>query len=459
MRAIAFLHRWLGIAFCLLFAVWFVSGIVMMYARMPELSREERHARLPLLDLSAARVSPAAASREVSTQRVRVGMLLGRPVYRVATDRESSTIFADTGERPSTVTAEQALDEARRFDPAAVRTVRYDAWIDQPDQWTLQSRAMLPMHRIALGDAGGTFLYVSERSGEIVVKTTATERRVAYAGAVLHWLYFTPFRKHSVAWAQTIIWLSIAGTLMCVLGLTWGLYVGVRSPYRGWMRWHHYAGLVFGVITCTWIFSGLLSMDPWDWHPGTSPTRAQRDRLAGGPLRLDRVALEDLRGALAGAPAAKEIEIVPFEGQPRLLVDGRAAAPVDERALMAAAREALPGAAVEDAVWLDRYDSYYYDRRRGAPLPVLRVRFSDPSRTWLYLDPQRGAIVRKEERLSRLNRWLYHGLHSLDFAGLYDRRPLWDAVVIVLSVGGIASAVTSTVPAWRRLRRHARRLL
>jgi hypothetical protein len=55
----------------------------------------------------------------------------------------------------------------------------------------------------------------------------------------------------------------------------------------------------------------------------------------------------------------------------------------------------------------------------------------------------------------RLNRWLYHGLHSLDFPFLYTRRPLWDLVVIVLSLGGIAISVTSAPQAWRRLRRHA----
>ncbi len=63
-----------------------------------------------------------------------------------------------------------------------------------------------------------------------------------------------------------------------------------------------------------------------------------------------------------------------------------------------------------------------------------------------------AAIVRKEERLTRLNRWLYHGLHSLDFPFLYYRRPLWDVVVIVLSVGGIVLSVTTalvTPPLWK----------
>jgi hypothetical protein len=52
----------------------------------------------------------------------------------------------------------------------------------------------------------------------------------------------------------------------------------------------------------------------------------------------------------------------------------------------------------------------------------------------------------------RLNRWLYHGLHSLDPAWLRDRRPLWDVVVIALSLGGTAGVATSLVPAWRRVR-------
>jgi len=89
---------------------------------------------------------------------------------------------------------------------------------------------------------------------------------------------------------------------------------------------------------------------------------------------------------------------------------------------------------------------------------VLRVRYDDPQRTWLYFDPHRGAIARKEERLTRLNRWLYHGLHSLDFPFLYYRRPLWDVVVILLSLGGIAVSMTSLMQGWRRLRRHGRRI-
>ncbi len=123
------------------------------------------------------------------------------------------------------------------------------------------------------------------------------------------------------------------------------------------------------------------------------------------------------------------------------------------------AEAAMPGVPIVDATWLRSYDDYYYDRDDRRVLPVLRVRYGDAVATWLYFDPFRGAIARKEERLTRLNRWLYHGLHSLDFRFLYAKRPLWDVVVILLSLGGILVSVTSLRQGWRRLRRHARRVL
>lgn len=46
MGAIVLLHRWLGIAFCLLFAMWFASGIVMHFVPFPSLTDAERFAGL-----------------------------------------------------------------------------------------------------------------------------------------------------------------------------------------------------------------------------------------------------------------------------------------------------------------------------------------------------------------------------------------------------------------------------
>src|SRR5262249_29153665 len=123
------------------------------------------------------------------------------------------------------------------------------------------------------------------------------------------------------------------------------------------------------------------------------------------------------------------------------------------------ARHAMPGVPLQDATWLSEYDAYYYSQQGRKALPVLRVRYADPPRTWLYLDPSRGVIASRLERSTRWNRWLYHGFHSLDFPFMYYKRPLWDLAVILLSLGGIAISVTSALPAWRRLARHGRHML
>jgi len=56
-----------------------------------------------------------------------------------------------------------------------------------------------------------------------------------------------------------------------------------------------------------------------------------------------------------------------------------------------------------------------------------------------------------------VSRWLYNGLHSLNFPSLYNYRPLWDIVVITCMAGGTALSLTSVVLAWQVLGRKLRR--
>src|SRR4051794_21284407 len=333
----------------------------MIYVRMPEAGAAERHAVRGRLDFSSARVAPADALRSFPDQPagVRLAMLGGRPVYRADFGGRVATVFADTGEPLAPFTAEQAVSAAAAFLQRPPASLRYDTRLTDPDQWTLEIRSLLPLHRVEADDRDGTVVYVSDRTGEVEMKTTAHERRWAYAGPVLHWLYFTPLRRHTGMWTQTIIWLSMAGCVMCVSGLAWGISVARRPPYAGLMRWHHYAGLIFGVTTCTWIFSGLLSMDPWDWHPSNAPTHEQHDAVAGGPFRLNALTPEAIRNAVvlvASRNDVKEIDVVQFQHQvflasadrlvPLLTRPQQALAGFGDRQLIAAAAAALPGAAI-----------------------------------------------------------------------------------------------------------------
>ena len=50
-------HRWLGVTLCLLFLLWFPSGIGMMYWDFPGVTAADRLDRVPALEPSTIRSS------------------------------------------------------------------------------------------------------------------------------------------------------------------------------------------------------------------------------------------------------------------------------------------------------------------------------------------------------------------------------------------------------------------
>ena len=111
-----YLHRWMGILFGVVFVVWFISGVAMMYVGMPHLSEKERLGHVPLLDLSAVRVPPAAAARayDLAPDGMSVEMYYdGRPIYRFG----STKIYADTGEQVPGLDRDGAVAAIRRWVP------------------------------------------------------------------------------------------------------------------------------------------------------------------------------------------------------------------------------------------------------------------------------------------------------------------------------------------------------
>src|SRR5579859_6480945 len=78
-------HRYLGIVFCLFFATWFASGIVMLYARMPELTEGDRLAQLRPIEPAGLKISALQAFEGAglhgSLQRVTISMVNQRPAF------------------------------------------------------------------------------------------------------------------------------------------------------------------------------------------------------------------------------------------------------------------------------------------------------------------------------------------------------------------------------------------
>jgi hypothetical protein len=336
---------------------------------------------------------------------------------------------------------------------------------------------MLPLHKFSVDDAAGTQVYVSEPFGEVAMVTTRRSRALAWISAIPHWMYLKSLRLNNSLWQSVVLWTSGIGTIVAAMGILLAIVQYSRRPphirYAGWMRWHYITGAIFGVFTLTWVFSGFLSMEPWDWASEGGLGEGMNEAFSGGPLDLSQFPAIDGPAWTAMLPgkSVKEIEYLRIQGDPYYAVRGDSfnsllvsAHPLQVRSepfpadsLVALAGNVNPDIPIAEVQRLSKYDAYYYARGDEAPLPVLRIKFGDPDRTWFYIDPQMGRIVARFQRRERLQRWIYHGLHSLDFSFWYYSRPVWDIGVIALCSGGAMLSAIGVVISIRRLRHDVRK--
>ncbi|MGF6305900.1 putative iron-regulated membrane protein [Bradyrhizobium sp. i1.8.4] len=466
-------HRWIGIATCLLFAMWFISGLVMMYVAFPCLTDSERLAALPVMLWSKVQVAPdramAIAGMEHYPRDLRLSMMDDVPVYRVAGWKGGAvTISAVDGRVVDRVTPDQALAIARHH-PHAVQPQLLDTVTR--DQWSVTASfdPLRPLYLIELGDPDGTELYVSSRTGEIALDTTRRERVWNWLGSIPHWIYPTVLRKDGPLWRDVVLWISGVCLVVAVTGFWIGILrlrltrryaSGAVSPYRGWMAWHHIAGLVGGIFVFTWMFSGWLSLNPGGAFSGRGVT----GEIAAGYSGHDT---PDIVVTFQSPPLmpAVEARFVWIGGHRLMLLedgDGRrsladpatgAPAPLSRDEIVAAARRAMPGATMISAQQLEEPDAYWYTLHHARELPVLRIGFDDAAHTWLHISPVSAEILDRSDDGRRSYRWLFNALHSLDFPLLLRISPARDVVVWLLSAIGTIVSISGIVIGWRRLRR------
>ena len=481
LRWLIWTHRYLGIAVGFLCVMWFVTGIVMIYTGgMPTVTPPQHLQKLPELALSQVRIAPAEAIRSdgaLSPDTMLLSTVMNRPMWRTGGGRDHA-VFADDGTLLQPIDPAQAQQVAADFAGVTVDRLRLTNTLRRPDQWTLGQRGVL--YQFRGDDAQGTEIYVSAAAAQVVQHTDRRSRVLAWVGAIPHWLYFTALRADAPLWTRVVVWSSAAVCALAVMGVVLAftqfrrsrpLRLSASIPYRGWMRWHYILGALFGIFAVTWAFSGLLSVEPFAWTRA-SGLLPDADVMSGGPLQPERFAVPDEAAfrRIANGRSIRQLELTRIQDQPYYVVryaDGEQLvdatnmeprqAPFSSESLVARLTAALPEAPLLDQQLLQQYDSYYY--ARGAPLPVLRIRFNDPDQTWFYVDPRRGEIVGQVHRLSRVERWLYHGLHSLDFGSWYRSRPLWDIVVIVLCLGGASLSAIGLYLGFKRLGADLKRLL
>ena len=473
-------HRWLGIAMCLIFFLWFASGIVMIFVQYPQFTESERLENSFPLEFSRINLSPSEALGLASVtsmpRNLKLVNVIGRPAYQfISQTRGYTTVFADDGTFLRGLSEAQAMvtiKQSNFYDGESVP--QYNGLVNI-DQWTISaSRADRPLHRISLGDANDTVLYISNQRGKIVQDTTRKERFWNWFGSTIHWIYPLQIRQHAALWSKIVIYLSVAGLLSVLSGAIIGVlklrilkpFSGkFQSPYVGLLKWHHLIGLFSMVIVFTFTFSGLMSMEPWGlFSTSTSPTQQVARYTGSSDVSLEL--LPDPR-ELKDKDGVKEVQWKSIRGESYMVairsLDDSEVEIVDNSGLngqkslavkiIDAIPELLPSADLSELVIISNYDNYYYSRHNSfRPLPIYRAKFNDDEITWYHINAQTGEVINRLTKISRVQRWVYSALHNLDFSWLLSRPPLWYSVLMVLSMIGLFFSITGIIIAWRRLR-------
>ena len=185
-RYVYLFHRWTGIVMCLLMALWFISGVVMLFVGYPKLTPAERLRHLPALKADHCCLAPAQAiARSGATGRIKaltLTTIAGRSHYVLQqADGSLKVLDAATG------TAAPPTDKLQAL--AATPGGDYIGLVDE-DRWT-HSRALnphRPLHVIDVRDADSTRVYVSSATGQIVMKSTsATPPTACWPGPWPRW--------------------------------------------------------------------------------------------------------------------------------------------------------------------------------------------------------------------------------------------------------------------------------
>jgi hypothetical protein len=468
LKMLVMTHRWLGIVLGPLFAMWFATGIVMHFVPFPHLSDDKRLAGLASLNLEGLGHGPADAVTALGMTDVQRIHLLRRadgPVYLVSGPSGSTALRANDLVSASVSSSAQALvigeDYAHRrgIEPADSANIA----LTDHDQWTVagQYHRHRPLYRLGLDDDAGTEIYVSSKTGEVVLDTTRWERGWNFVGSVAHWIYPTQLRAKPELWSAIVWWLSLFALVGVLAGVVLGI-VRLRidskrrvSPYRGMHWWHHVLGLVTLIFVTTWMFSGWLSMDGGLLFSRARVSAAETAAISGQPAwdRLTDRELQDID------PSAREVEWFAFDGRlfrrevrtvnEQRLVEIGSTGPEREVLTPAMVRPIAIrlGTACGDPARVDRADNYAAASVMPAG-PVFRIVCGD---IWYDIDAANGAL-RKTDPSRRAYRWLYHALHTLDVPMLKARPTLRAALIVSLCTIGLVFSLTGLVIGWRRLR-------
>lgn len=489
MKLLRFLHKWLGIFMAPLLVMWFFTGFFMIFFKAyPRVEKEQAYTLMDPIGAIDSLPSPAQLSDWYQTHTTSDAQLRAISLRREAGHAEL-TLKGSQGEVAMDLLTQQPLtDTPPTLNDVKAQTLRLTGYspaeidtLHQLTQWLpfASRREDLPFIKVTVGDPKSTTLYFSGKNGHLLQATTGSNRWAAYISTIPHWIYFWQLREHEELWRNLFVVLCSIGCVMIISGMIVGIVWTVKSrrsskkrwsPFTlksgAWLYWHHIAGLLFGLVVLSWMFSGWMTVRRLPkWISGPDP-RIELSALADiGTIGTDETL--QFQTLLAQYPDAKQITFAHYMGRPYyrveegdhsatyLEINGSNIAPMalSEEEILSYLQSLDLGIEVKQSRVMDHYDGYYLPQPRekeSLPLPVVEVTTTEGTTLYIAL---KAPIVTVQNRATRLNDIVYHKLHSYKYLWAYHHPTLRICVMYFLLTGGLVVSVTGIVIAWRALKR------
>ena len=214
------LHKWLALIIGFQLILWFSSGALMSFLSIDKVHGDHLVDRksvavipngMALADLNTV-LRSAGSDAESATVRV----MLGRPVFEVATKSGIKLFDGSTGKAVPFVTAEQAKKIA---DTAWIGTGHPTSTTERITTQSTEYRGALPAWGVAFADADHTRVFVTE-TGRIAAVRTGTWRLYDFFWGlhIMDWSNHENFNTWwLLAFALSGLTLGLAGTVLLLM--------------------------------------------------------------------------------------------------------------------------------------------------------------------------------------------------------------------------------------------------
>lgn len=474
-KILLFFHRITGVITALLLSMWFITGLVLVYHPFPNASKEEKYDKMESLN----HTSPLPDIMDIAalvpdTVKISLAYINKRDsnvVINIHYNKKHIQIDAATLRPVTEINNTQLRNIASKWSSGSISSIDT---LHERELWIMYNRYVneMPIYKVYFDDAEKHQLYISSRTGEVQQFTGQSNRTWALLGSIPHKLYIPALRADSKLWANTITTLAV----ICLIAAITGVYAGLRitiknykksksiaSPYRKqWYKWHHVAGLIFGLFVISWSISGTMSVKKIpQWI--VKSHRKVPTNISGRTIMPESYRLT-VNHITNNIDSVKSIEWKRFQKRPvievvsgskTLYFDGASRTITELNLDPTEVKNAISKIHKEDSVKVEllaEADNYYMAWNRELPLPVYKVSVDDEDNSTYYVNPKSGNFRYVSDN-RRAKRWLFHILHYFNHKWLVDRPVLWTIILWTTALGCTAVSVTGVYISWKYIKR------